>query len=178
MKTISSTALDSLTSHVVDVREYPEFALLSIPGAELVPLNSLEIALNRWTKEGSLTFVCKSGRRAATAAALAERRGFSDVYVLHGGMDAWQEAGLPIVGQAGAPWSLERQVRFGAGSMVLVSSLLGLLLSPWFFALTVFVGAGLVFAGATDLCLMAKLLGKMPWNRASASRVNERQTSS
>ena len=32
-----------------------------------------------------------------------------------------------------------------------------------------FVGAGLVFAGVTGFCGMARMLGLMPWNRARAS---------
>jgi hypothetical protein len=34
-----------------------------------------------------------------------------------------------------------------------------------FFALSGFVGAGLVFAGVTGTCGLASLLGVMPWNR-------------
>jgi hypothetical protein len=32
-----------------------------------------------------------------------------------------------------------------------------------------FVGAGLTFAGATDICMMGILLAKMPWNQARAT---------
>ena len=31
-----------------------------------------------------------------------------------------------------------------------------------------FVGAGLLFAGLTEFCLMATFLGRMPWNRMTA----------
>jgi len=37
--------------------------------------------------------------------------------------------------------------------------------SPWFFALSGFVGAGLTFAGLSGTCAMASLLAVMPWNR-------------
>jgi len=36
---------------------------------------------------------------------------------------------------------------------------------PGFIWLAGFVGAGLTFAGLTDICGMAALLAKMPWNR-------------
>jgi len=42
---------------------------------------------------------------------------------------------------------------------------LGALVHPGFYALSAFVGAGLLFAGLTDWCGMAMLLAKMPWNR-------------
>jgi hypothetical protein len=72
---------------------------------------------------------------------------------------------LPVQAAKRKPWSLERQVRAMAGSMVVLSTVVGLTVSPWFFAWALFVGAGLTFAGVSDICLMATLLGKLPWNR-------------
>ncbi|WP_328287290.1 YgaP family membrane protein [Enterobacter cloacae] len=42
---------------------------------------------------------------------------------------------------------------------------LGYTLSSGFFLLSGFVGAGLLFAGLTGFCGMARLLKVMPWNR-------------
>jgi Protein of unknown function (DUF2892) len=50
--------------------------------------------------------------------------------------------------------SLERQVRIAVGALVLIGFLLGWLVSQWFFILCGFLGAGLVFAGITDICGM------------------------
>jgi predicted branched-subunit amino acid permease len=58
-----------------------------------------------------------------------------------------------------------RQVQIGAGSLVLIGIILGTLVAPGFYALSAFVGAGLVFAGTTGFCGMAHLLARMPWNR-------------
>jgi hypothetical protein len=44
---------------------------------------------------------------------------------------------------------------------------LGALVSPTFYALAGFVGAGLMFAGATGFCGMARVFAAMPWNRRS-----------
>jgi hypothetical protein len=49
--------------------------------------------------------------------------------------------------------------------MVLIGVVLGFVVSPWFFALSGFVGAGLTFAGLSGTCAMASLLAVMPWNR-------------
>jgi hypothetical protein len=46
--------------------------------------------------------------------------------------------------------------------------LLGWLVAPGFFALAGLVGAGLVFAGISGFCGMARLLARLPWNRAAA----------
>ena len=54
-----------------------------------------------------------------------------------------------------------------AGGLVLAGVILGFLLSPWFFALSGFVGAGLTFAGVTGFCGMARILAVAPWNRVT-----------
>jgi len=42
---------------------------------------------------------------------------------------------------------------------------LGISVSPWFHLLSGFVGAGLMFAGISGFCGLARLLVRMPWNR-------------
>jgi hypothetical protein len=63
------------------------------------------------------------------------------------------------------PLPLIRQVQIGAGTLVVLGVALGYLVSPWFFLLSGFVGAGLLQAGLTGWCGMANLLQVMPWNR-------------
>jgi hypothetical protein len=66
-----------------------------------------------------------------------------------------------------APLELQRQVQIAVGTMILAGFALAWLVSPWFLALPLFAGAGLVFAGLTGFCGMARLLAAMPWNRPS-----------
>ena len=61
--------------------------------------------------------------------------------------------------------SIERQVRIGAGTMVLAGVLLGYYVHPGWYFLSGFIGCGLIFAGTTDWCGMGLLLAKMPWNQ-------------
>ena len=42
---------------------------------------------------------------------------------------------------------------------------LGYFLNPGWYGLAAFVGAGLTFAGLTDICGMAFVLAKLPWNK-------------
>ncbi|MFH0001760.1 thiosulfate sulfurtransferase YgaP, partial [Pseudomonas aeruginosa] len=42
---------------------------------------------------------------------------------------------------------------------------LGYTVNSGFFLLSGFVGAGLLFAGISGFCGMARLLDKMPWNQ-------------
>lgn len=152
-------------SLVVDVREWPEYAAGSIEGSRLVPLGVLVREAQNWDRQQPVLLVCRSGRRAERAAATLDQLGFENVNILSGGIEAWRGHGLPLQAGSKRPWSLERQVRAIAGALVLCFTLLSLTISSWFLAGTLFVGAGLLFAGITDLCLMAALLGKLPWNR-------------
>ena len=72
---------------------------------------------------------------------------------------------------------MERQVRLGAGLLVLLGVVLSLFWDRAWISLSAFVGLGLTFAGLTDICGMAFLLAKMPWNKArmdSACRSGKR----
>lgn len=152
---------------ILDVREYPEFAAGHIHEAQLLPLRELERECEAWKRDTEILLVCKSGRRAQEAHALLSAKGFTSLAVLEGGMDAWKAAGKPVRKAACQPWAMERQVRTVAGSLILLFFLLGVFVSHYFILGTAFVGAGLMFAGISDTCMMASLLGKMPWNRAS-----------
>tara|TARA_Y100000814_G_scaffold290896_1_gene266283 strand:- start:2062 stop:2229 length:168 start_codon:yes stop_codon:yes gene_type:complete len=51
--------------------------------------------------------------------------------------------------------------------MVIFGIVLGSAVAPAWYALSGFIGAGLVFAGVTDTCGMGMALAKMPWNQKS-----------
>jgi rhodanese-related sulfurtransferase len=153
---------------LIDVRTPAEFGEVHASCARLVPLDELDpraVMEGRASRGEPLYVICRSGNRAAKACAKFVAAGYPDVVNVEGGTLAWAEAGLPVV-RGKEAMSLERQVRIAAGALVFVGSLLGGLVSPWWFLLSGFVGAGLVFAGITDTCGMAMVLAKMPWNRA------------
>ena len=61
-----------------------------------------------------------------------------------------------------------RQVQIAAGTLILIGALLGTFVAPAWFGLSAFVGAGLLFAGISGFCGMARLLMLAPWNRRAA----------
>ncbi len=152
-------------SSMIDVREYPEFAGAHIEGSRLVPLGNLSDASSNWDRAEPLTLVCKTGRRAEQARLQLAANGFTTLSVLVGGVDAWRADGKPLISNKRRPWSMERQVRITAGSLVLLTTGLAHFVSTWFLVGTAFFGAGLVFAGLSDICLMGSLLGRAPWHR-------------
>ena len=153
-----------MEARLIDVREFPEFAQGHIEGAELVPLGTLGTASDGWDRFAPLTLVCRSGRRAEEARQTLARKGFTSLNVLDGGVEAWTNRGKPLTVAQNKPWSMERQVRVTAGVLVLTFFGLGLLTSKKFFLGAGLVGAGLLYAGISDTCMMASVLGRMPWN--------------
>ena len=93
--------------------------------------------------------------------------GACKAFIVEGGLDAWKKAGLPVATDRHQPIELQRQVQIGAGSLAFLGTMLGLFVSPWFFAVPAFVGAGLIGAGVTGFCGMATILMRAPWNRAT-----------
>ena len=154
-----------MEGRLIDVREYPEFAEGHIDGAQLVPLGTLEHASESWDRSAPLTLICRTGRRAEQARRTLAAKGFQALNVFEGGVEAWKGGGKPLIAAENKPWSMERQVRVTAGSLVLVFVGLGLLSSKKFFVGAGLVGAGLLYAGVSDNCMMASALGRMPWNK-------------
>jgi len=160
--------LDAGTAILVDIREADEYAREHIVGAHLVPLSGFDAHdLDREHGKAAV-FHCKGGNRTAANASRILAKGFPEAYVLEGGIEGWKAAGLPVHREPFAPLELQRQVQLAAGSLVVIGVVLGFAVTPWLFGLSVFVGAGLMFSGATGTCGMANLLMVMPWNHAIA----------
>jgi rhodanese-related sulfurtransferase len=158
--------LDAGTAALVDIREPAEFARERIPGARLLP--AARLAGADLSAARRVIFHCKSGARTLAAAPQLAACGAAEIYGLKGGIEAWRSAGLPTLIDRTAPIDLMRQVQIAAGALILIGALLGVLVHPGFFGLSAFVGAGLLTAGLTGFCGMARLLALMPWNRVAA----------
>lgn len=148
---------------LVDVREADEFAREHIPGARNLPLSSMEAAEPICAE--AVIFHCRSGARTLSNAEKLKAAADCTAFVLEGGLEGWKKAGLPVARDRRQPIEIMRQVQIAAGSLVVLGVALGVLLHPGFHALAGFVGAGLIFAGVTGTCGMARLLSLAPWNR-------------
>lgn len=102
MKTYQDLTPAELERHegplrLVDVREPDEFTgpLGHLPGAELVPLATVEAAAQDWPRDQPIVLICRSGARSARAASALAARGFSRLYNLTGGMIAVRERSGP-----------------------------------------------------------------------------------
>lgn len=151
---------------LVDIRAADEHAREHIAQALHVPVDRIVAGEGAALKNAKgIIFYCRSGMRTRTNAQTLAACASCDVYMLEGGLDAWKKAGLPTIADASQPIELQRQVQIAAGSLVLIGTVLGATVSPWYLLLSGFVGAGLVFAGISGFCGMARLLMAMPWNQ-------------
>lgn len=77
---------------IVDVREPHEYAEGHILGSILVPLGDVAAHIDRFPKDKTILFVCRSGRRSLEAANLFLENGYTEVFNYQGGMLAWNGA--------------------------------------------------------------------------------------
>ncbi|MBL3668938.1 rhodanese-like domain-containing protein [Streptomyces sp. M2CJ-2] len=159
---------------VIDVRTPGEYAGGHLPGALNIPLDQIQRALpdiRHASERGDVLVVCASGARSETACRILAENGVATA-TLSGGTGAWAADGHDLhrpKGTSRAAWGMERQVRFTAGTVVLLGLLLGLLVHPAFQLLSAGIAAGLVFSAVTNTCGVAVMLAKLPHNRPRAA---------
>ncbi|MEO8027264.1 MAG: rhodanese-like domain-containing protein [Bryobacteraceae bacterium] len=89
-----SKSLDDF--QIVDVRRQPEYDGGHIAGAHLMPLHKITTMLDGLDKSKPIAVHCKGGYRSSIGTSLLQKAGFTDVWNVMGGYDAWATLGLPI----------------------------------------------------------------------------------
>ena len=74
---------------LLDVREPWEFALCSLPGSQHIPMHLIPQRLAELNPDDDIVTICHHGGRSMQAAMFLERQGFSTLFNLMGGVDAW-----------------------------------------------------------------------------------------
>jgi rhodanese-related sulfurtransferase/rubrerythrin len=82
---------------LIDVRQPVEYTAGHIPGANLIPLMELETKLFQLPQDKEMIFYCQGGSRARAASALVAESEISEksIYILAGGIMAWNGKMLP-----------------------------------------------------------------------------------
>jgi hydroxyacylglutathione hydrolase len=88
--------LEEQGTYLLDVRSADEYHEGHIPGAYHMPMGCVLDRLSELPREQPLIVQCASGSRSQVIASLLQRRGFTNVLNLNGGLDAWKTAGLPV----------------------------------------------------------------------------------
>ena len=92
---LASAALSNGAA-LIDVRERYEYDTLHIPGAILIPLAQLPGRLNEIPADRDIYVHCRMGSRSARAVDYLRAFGRPNSFNVTGGIDAWQDAGLPV----------------------------------------------------------------------------------
>lgn len=87
---------------VVDVRWSNEWEAGHIEGAVHIPVDEIDERLDDIDRSRPVVAVCLSGSRSADAAETLAAAGW-EAENLDGGMEAWADAGLPLVRDGGEP---------------------------------------------------------------------------
>ncbi|MFN8670990.1 MAG: rhodanese-like domain-containing protein [Candidatus Sericytochromatia bacterium] len=150
----------------IDVRTKGEYKSSYISGVKNIPLDELRKNLDEIKKYEKVYIHCHNGTRTEEACKKLSKEGIKTVYV-SGGLVAWKKSGYPVASSTGGKEviSIIRQVQITAGSLVIIGYLLSQFVNPNFIFLSVAIGAGLLFTGISGNCLMAKMLGVLPWNK-------------
>lgn len=97
LDTLGATRLINDThAIVVDIRDPAEFAAGHLPNARNIPLAEIDKRAADLPKGKPVLVCCASGARSGRAVSLLRQDG-REVFSLAGGLQAWREAGLPVV---------------------------------------------------------------------------------
>ena len=80
----------------LDVRGQDEWDQFHIQGSKLIPLDQLAARLAELPKDQDIVVVCLSGHRSQNGTTILLQAGFSHVYCLNGGLQAWKDANYPL----------------------------------------------------------------------------------
>jgi rhodanese-related sulfurtransferase len=83
---------------VLDIREAEDFATGHLPRARHIPMSQLSSRVEEIGKYKDKTVIvtCRNGTRAGAASRLLKQAGFKNVFELRGGLNAWEQASLPV----------------------------------------------------------------------------------
>lgn len=81
---------------LVDVRAPQEFAQGYVEGSRNVPFIDLMEGRHALPKDKPILLICSIGGRSFAAVQLLQEKGYTQVYNLDGGINAWRRATLPL----------------------------------------------------------------------------------
>jgi rhodanese-related sulfurtransferase len=84
---------------VIDLRAATEYAAGHLPAARHLALDELQAKIGQIAKNKAtpVLLVCQTGLQSNKASRIVEAAGYTEVHVLQGGLNAWQQAGMPVV---------------------------------------------------------------------------------
>ena len=83
---------------ILDIREGADYASGHLPRARHIPLAQLSKRVDEIGKfkDKPVIVTCRTGAKAGAATRVLRQAGFNNVFELRGGINAWQQASLPV----------------------------------------------------------------------------------
>jgi rhodanese-related sulfurtransferase len=81
---------------LIDVRSAAEFRTLHPKGARNVPPELIARDATGLSRDAELLVICLSGHRSQHQARKLVELGYTNVADVHGGLNSWKKAGLPV----------------------------------------------------------------------------------
>ncbi|MAQ77158.1 sulfurtransferase [Candidatus Campbellbacteria bacterium] len=150
-------------SIVVDVRVGGEHRAERIPSTLNIPLHKLEDFKDELGQYKNVYVHCETGGRSTDACQKLDKMSMDNWINIDGGISEWKLQNLPTI--KGRGMSMQRQVMISAGILVVLGITLSYFVTINFILLSLFVGLGLIFAGVTNNCGLARVLRAAPWNK-------------
>jgi rhodanese-related sulfurtransferase len=150
---------------LVDVRQPDEYAREHIPQAVNIPQAAVNSGVLEELSAERVVLYCNTGNRSSDAREVVNRVGKVEAYNLAGGIERWRKETGKVKEAQSVALPLQRQVQIAVSLLLLTGIALGFFWRPEFYLVSVLVSLGLLNAGLTGWCGMAKLLSKAPWNK-------------
>jgi len=81
---------------LIDVRAPQEFAQGFIAGSQNIPFIDIMEGRHTLPKNKPLLLICSIGGRSFAAVQILQEKGYTEVFNLDGGLQAWRRASLPL----------------------------------------------------------------------------------
>jgi rhodanese-related sulfurtransferase len=84
---------------IVDLRPAADYAGGHLPSARHLEFAELQAKIGQIAKNkgNPVLLVCQNGLQSNKALRVVREAGYAEVHVLQGGLNAWQQAGMPVV---------------------------------------------------------------------------------
>ena len=156
---------------LIDVREPFERESGHIEGDINTPLSTVNYN-NLPDGYNEIIIYCRSGSRSYTACEkLFQENKKLKLFNLEGGFLSYSEAikekKTACTIHKRSTLSLEQQTYITIGTILSLSTMLGITLSTIFYVIPFLMGLGLIFADYRGDCMLTKIISKMPWNQRS-----------
>ena len=93
----AAVALINNNALVIDLRSQEAYARGHITNSKHIPFDELDAKKDSIERDRPTVFVCDTGISSNKATAQFRAAGFENAYGIKGGMNAWAQAGLPVV---------------------------------------------------------------------------------